>query len=139
MFQHIMAPVDLGHLSKLTRALAITAEEAKHHGARVTFVAATTPSPSPVAHNPEEFGRKLGGFVADFAAQHGITAAAHPIISHDPVTDIDDVLLKAIDEIGADLVIMASHKPGLADYFWPSNGGKIASHTGASIMLVRDA
>ena len=61
------------------------------------------------------------------------------MIAHDPTTDVDDALLKAVDETGADLVVMASHKPGLAEYFWPSNGGKLAGHTGVSVMLVRDA
>jgi hypothetical protein len=34
---------------------------------------------------------------------------------------------------------MATHRPGLADRLWPSNGGKVATHSGASVLLVRDA
>jgi nucleotide-binding universal stress UspA family protein len=60
-------------------------------------------------------------------------------VSNDPTTDVDDTLLRTIEETGAELVIMASHKPDLADYFWPSNGGKIASHSDASVFIVRDA
>ena len=51
----------------------------------------------------------------------------------------NDEFVKAVEDTGADLVIMASHKPGLAEYFWPSNGGKLASHSGVSVLLVRDA
>ena len=62
---------------------------------------------------------------------------AHPAIAHDPATEVDDALLRAIDETGADLVVMQSHIPGLVDYVWPSNGGKIAGHAKASVMVVR--
>lgn len=58
-------------------------------------------------------------------------------VSHDRVADIDDILLNAVKEVGADVVLMASHIPTLVDYIWPSNGGKIAAHSEASVFLVR--
>jgi len=139
MFKHILAPVDLGHLAKLDRALAVTAEEAKLHGARVTYVSISAAAPGPLGHNPEEFGARLEAFAREQAERHDIDAHAHAVISHDPTTDVDDALLAAIEETGADLVIMASHKHGFADYFWPSNGGKVAVRSGASVFIVRDA
>lgn len=138
MFKHIMAPVDLLHIERLERALAVTAEEARHHGASVTFVSVTIAGPSRVASGPEEFRAKLEQFVATQNRLHGIAARAHPVFSNDPTTDVDDALLNAVETLGADLVIMASHEPGLIEYFWPSNGGKIASHSKASVFLVRD-
>lgn len=139
MFTHIMAPVDLAHLERLGRALNVTVAEARHHNCPVTFVSVSAAAPSALAHNPKEFADKLERFTADMVAEHGIDARAHPIITHDPVTDVDDALLHAVGEIGADLVVMGSHKPGVKEYFWPSNGGKLASHSTASVLLVRDA
>ena len=138
MFQRILAPVDLAHLNKLERALKITAEEAQHHGAPVTYVSVAAAAPGELAHYPEEFRAKLDAFAKEQAESWGIDATALAVISNDPTTDIDDALLKAVEDTGADLVIMASHKPGLAEYFWPSNGGKVASHTDASVFVVRD-
>ena len=138
MFQRILAPVDLLHLSKLDRALKVTAEEAKHYDIPVTFVSVTSSAPGEVAHNPAEFRSKLEAFAETQAEISGIEATALAVISHDPTTDVDDALLDAVRKTGADLVIMASHKPGLAEYFWPSNGGKIASHSNASVFVVRD-
>ena len=40
---------------------------------------------------------------------------------------------KAIEEF-----VRAQHLPGLTDYVWPSNGGKIAAHAKASVFVVRD-
>ena len=138
MFQRILAPVDLAHLDKLERALTVTAEEAKHYRAPVTFVSVAAAAPGPLAHNPDEFRAKLEAFAREQAENRGINATALHVVSNDPITDVDDALLNAVEETGADLVIMASHKPGVADYFWPSNGGKIASHSDASVFVVRD-
>jgi nucleotide-binding universal stress UspA family protein len=139
MFKRIMAPVDLAHLDKLERALQVTAEEAKLHNAAVTYVSVSAAAPSALAHTPDEFKARLKDFACQQALAHGINATSHAIISHDPTTDVDDALLKCVSDTGADLVVMASHRPGLADHFWPSNGGKIAAHTNASVFIVRDA
>ena len=139
MFRRIMAPVDLLHLDKLDRALSVTAEEARHYNANVTYVSVTIAGPSRVASGPEEFRAKLESFVSKQVKLHGIDATAHAVFSNDPTADVDDALLKTVHEIEADLVIMASHKPGFVEYFWPSNGGKIASHSDASVFLIRDA
>ena len=138
MFQQIMAPVDLAHLDKLERALELTAAEAKQHNAPVTYVSVSASGPTSLADKPENFETMLAEFVEQQAKRHGIDAKPLALITNDPITEVDDELLKAVNDTGADLVVMASHKPGLADYFWPSNGGKIASHSGASVFLVRD-
>lgn len=139
MFKTVMVPVDLGHLPKIERALATAADLAAHYRARLVYVSVTAPTPGPLAHNPQEFKAKLEAFAKEDGEKRGASPEAHMMIAHDPTIDVDDVLLKAVDETGADLVVMASHKPGFADYFWPSNGGKLAGHTGVSVMLVRDA
>ena len=138
MFRHIMIPVDLGHLDKLQKALDVAAAEAKHHGCPVTYVSVTGNTPGPQGHTPEEFKSKLADFGAAQAETHGISAHAHTVVAHDPSVDVDDKLLAAVEEIGADLVIMASHPPNVADYFWPSHGGSLASHASVSVLLVRD-
>ncbi len=139
MFRRILAPVDLAHLDGLDRALTVTAEEAQHYGAPDTFVSETSAAPATVAHNPDEFRAKLEAFAKDQSDSRGIDATALALVSHDPTTDVDDALLGAVQSTGADLVIMASHKPGIAEYFWPSNGGKMAAHAGVSVFVVRDA
>ncbi len=139
MFSHIFAPIDLAHLDQLDRALKVTADAAKHYGAKVTYASVAAAAPGAVAHNPAEFKERLEAFARQQSEAHGIETHGHPIISHDPTIDKDNALLHAIEQAGADLIVMASHKPGFAEYFWPSHGGKIASHSGASVLLVRDA
>ncbi|MAM62386.1 universal stress protein [Maritimibacter sp. UBA3975] len=137
MFKNIMAPVDLAHIDGLKHALAVTADLAKLYDCDVTFVAVGTGTPGKLGHNPEEFAQKLGEFAASQGEMHGIRTKHHAMTSHDPVTELDDALLKAVGETGADLVVMQSHVPGLVDYVWPSNGGKVAGHAKCSVMVVR--
>ena len=137
MYREIMVPVDLAHEATLAHALAVAADLARHWGARITYVGVTSPVPGALAHNPDELAGKLTDFAAAQGAALDVETRAHPAIAHDPTTEVDDALLRAIDETGADLVVMQSHIPGLIDYVWPSNGGKIAGHAKASVLVVR--
>ena len=137
MFKHIMAPVDLTHLDRLERALKATADVAKHYDAKVTYVSASNPTPGSLAHNPEEFREKLAEFARQQADKSGIKAESHALILHDEAVDLDNALVHAADELDADLVIMASHKPGFVDHFWSSNGGAVARRSNASVFIVR--
>ena len=132
-----MIPVDLTHADKLGKALGCAADMAKQHGASVVYVGVSAAAPSSVAHTPEEFAAKLDAFAKEQGQSHGIDASAHAVTSHDPASDLDAALMKAIDDTGADLVIMASHIPNVTDYIWPSNGGTIAGHAKVSVLVVR--
>lgn len=138
MFNHILAPVDLTHIDRLTRALEVAADLARHYDIEVTYVAVTTPQPSKVAHSPEEFAAKLDAFAREQGEKYGHKVSAKAVVSHDPAVDLDHALRGARQDTGADLVIMGSHMPNLGDYVWPSHGGKLALHAHASIMLVRE-
>lgn len=137
MFKRIMAPVDLAHTDKLRPALDCAAELSGHFSVPVTYVGVTSPAPSALAHNPGEFALKLQDFARFEAEAHGIEATSHAAVAHDPATDLDDALMRAIDDTGADLVVMASHVPGVIDHIWPSHGGKLAEYAKCSVMVVR--
>ena len=137
MFSRILVPVDLAHPQELEKALKIAADLARNYGVPICYVGVTEEAPSPIAHNPREFAQKLAAFAAEQAARHGIEASARAYPAHDPAVEITDILLRAVAEVGADLVVMASHKPNIADYILPSHGGGIATHTGISVFLVR--
>ena len=137
MFSNILAPVDLAHVQDLRKALNCAGDLARHYGAEVTYVGVTASAPSDVAHNEREYAEALAAFAAAEGARHGVTVHSRPMHSNDPVTDVDDALLRAVQETGADLVVMQSHAPSILDYLWPSNGGKLAEHAPCSVMVVR--
>ena len=137
MYKRIMVPVDLAHLDQLEKALQTAADVAKHYSAHVLYVGVTATTPGPVAHTPEEFTRKLEAFAAAEGQKRGIQASARAYTSHDPSIDLDDTLTQAIADGGIDLVIMASHVPGLPEHLFGSNAGHLAAHAPVSVMVVR--
>lgn len=137
MFNKIMVPVDLKHVSQLERALSVAANLSKSFSAPVVYVGVTPETPTSLAHNPKEYQAKLEAFAADQAARHGLEATAQGFPSHDPAVDLNDTLLEAVTETGADVVVMASHIPNLADHLWPSHGGQIARRAPVSVFVVR--
>ena len=137
MFERIMIPVDLGHTEQMEKALAIAADLAQRHGAQAYIVGVTQSGPTELARTPEAYAEKLAEFAAEHSKTLGTTCATHSEISHDIAVDLDDALQRAAGEIGADLIVMASHIPGLSDYVFASNAGYLASHSSMSVFVVR--
>lgn len=137
MFKKIMVPVDLAHADKLARALKAAGEIAKFYDASVIYVGVTSSAPGALGHNPEEYQEKLQAFARSQADAYGISTGSHMVVAHDPAVDLNQSLARSVDTLGCDLVIMATHVPNLADHFMHSHGGQLATHTGASVFLVR--
>src|SRR3546814_9599130 len=74
------------------------------------MVAVTAPAPGSVARNPEELADKLARFAAAESAKHGVEFGSHAITSPDPAIDLDERLGREAHEIGADLIVMGSHR-----------------------------
>ncbi|UCE31094.1 MAG: universal stress protein [Burkholderiales bacterium] len=137
MYKKIMVPVDLAHVDRLGKALTSAEDLAKHYGASVCYVGVTAPPPSDVAHTPEEYADRLEKFARAQSDRHGFVAMSRAYTSHDPAVELDDILLRAITELDADLVVMASHVPGIADHFFTSNAGYVAMHAKISVFVIR--
>ncbi|WP_102109626.1 universal stress protein [Oceaniglobus roseus] len=136
-YDHIMVPVDLEHADRLGKAIDTAKDLARQSGAKLTFVAVTSELPGRVAHSPEEFDRKLAGFAERQAEGLDAAVGSKSYVAHDPAVEIDDILHDATRDLGADLVVMASHVPNVADAIWPSHGGKMASKADVSVFIVR--
>jgi nucleotide-binding universal stress UspA family protein len=46
-------------------------------------------------------------------------------------------ILEVADKTGAELIIIASHQPGLEDYFLGSTAAKVVRHAKCSVLVVR--
>jgi nucleotide-binding universal stress UspA family protein len=137
MYKKIMVPVDLVHTERLGKAVATAADLARHYRIPICFVGITAEAPTAIAHNPKEYESKLRAFGAEQAEQLGldIETAAHA--SHDPAVDLDRTLIAACSQCGADLIVMASHVPGVADHIFTSHAGAVASYADVSVFVVR--
>jgi len=139
MYNKIMVPVDLEHVDKLEKALQSASELAKSYGAPVCYVAVTGGVPNRVAPSPEKFEVELNMFAREQADKYDIETECKAVHSVDVAVELDDKLLEAIDAVGADLVVMASHIPGVADklHLISSNAAYMVKHSDVSIFVVR--
>jgi len=110
---------------------------ARLYDATIDVVSVGGELPSQLGHNPHEFGDRLQGFAEELREKYGVTVKADPLMAHDPAVETTSELLKGIEKIGADLVIMASHEPGFFEHIFSSHGGYIAQHAKVSVFVVR--
>lgn len=137
MFTKIMVPIDLEHMDQLEKALQVGLDLARLYGAMVCLVGVTAETPTAVAHNPDEFAGKLQRFADQLAEHQGLSIETVAYAAHDPAVDLDKTLLDAADEVGADLIVVASHVPGMKEHIFASHGGALAAHAPISVMVVR--
>ena len=137
MYTTIAVPVDLAHTDKLNKALATAADLAKHYNASIYLLAVTSSAPGEVANNPDEFHQKLSQFADTQTSALGVEFKTRDAVTPDPAVDLTKILDEQIHELGADLIVMASHVPGFRDYVFASNSGYLGSHTDLSIFVVR--
>ncbi|OAB60832.1 hypothetical protein AY599_06175 [Leptolyngbya valderiana BDU 20041] len=134
-----MVPVALEHVDRMERTLEVAAQLARQFEAPVTFMAVTGKVPNAVAKTPERFAEQLDLFARDQASQHGISAEALTMASNDPGAELEKLLLESIERSGADLVIMGSHPPGVADalHLIGSHSAWLVRHSAVSVFAVR--
>jgi len=90
-----------------------------------------------VAHSPSEYAAKLEEFARVATGGHDVKAEAMPIEAHDPSIELGEKLVDAVRKSGSDLVVMASHVPGLADHIFQGNAAHVAAHAPCSVFVVR--
>lgn len=139
MYSKILMPVDLAHTEKMPKALNTAIDIAKQYKARLCYVTVTNTTPSAAAHNPEELAEKLATFASEQGQSHGIETESRVIQSADTAVELEEKLLEVIKECGADLVVMASHTPGIGDklHILRSNAANIVRHSDVSVFVVR--
>lgn len=140
MYQKIVVPVDLEQADKIDNALRAAAALSRLWSAEVVYLAVHGSAPDRVASSPEKFEVELDMFAREQAEAHDVERYTTCVVpSVDVAVELDDKLLEAIDDLGADLVVMASHVPGVPDrlHLLSSNAAKIVRQSSVSVFVVR--
>lgn len=138
MFKHIMVPFDLSAKDKWAKAVKIAADIARQQGSRMTLVSVGGGINGKVSHSIGEYRRLLAVEASEIERTEGIDVDSRAYNVADPSVEVDRKLVEAIDDIGADLVVMASHQPGWVEYLINSHAGRLAAHAPVSVFVVRD-
>ncbi|MEX2628429.1 MAG: universal stress protein [Tistlia sp.] len=142
MYPHILLSVDLGQPESQRKAVEVAVAQAKAFGS-VLHVVTVVPDfglsivggffPKDQEQLALEHARKA---LHDYTAEHipaGIQV--QHIVGHGrPYEEI----LRYARELGIDLIVMASHHPGLQDYLLGPNSARVVRHAACSVLVVRD-
>ncbi|MDD9717618.1 universal stress protein [Dinoroseobacter sp. PD6] len=138
MYTRILVPVDLDNADKLTKALDLAGQTAKAHGAEVIYVDVVDAVPTTSTRTEgQKAGARLAQFAADQGLAHDIKTRGHVTLRGDLSLNVGADILKAARDTKADLIVMATHMPGLKEYFLSSNAGYVATHAPITVTVVR--
>ncbi len=134
MYKTILVPVDLSHPEQGSKTLGI-ARKIGGDASRVValFVAADVPGyvsvelPMGWLEKSLDKSRTELGVLADKAAAETKVLTGHPSTK----------ILECAEEIGADLIIIASHRPKLQDYFLGSTAARVVRHAQCAVLVDR--
>jgi nucleotide-binding universal stress UspA family protein len=135
----ILVPIDIAQTEAAGAALELARDIAETHGARLVLLNVLEQVPGFVAAQlPVTFHEKAlseaAASLSEVAAGHGLAESAE-IVARDghPPTEI----LEYAKKIGADMIVIASHDPGPADYLLGSIAARVVRHAHCSVLVVR--
>lgn len=135
----ILVPIDVAQPSAADPALDLAREIADKHGARLILLGVLEAVPSYIAAQlPKTFHEtatnEATAALNAVAERHGVAKSAEIVVRDGhPSTKI----LEYAEQAGADMIVIASHDPGVADYFIGSVTSRIVRHAHCSVVVVR--
>jgi universal stress protein F len=139
MIRKILIPVDVSADNPGKEAMALAKELAASHYAKLALLAVRESMPGYVSvHLPEGVEEKVLTGVAqrldEIATRNGMPDSAEKMVrTGNPAAEI----LQAAKDIDADMIVISSYDPGVADYFIGSVAARVVRHAHCSVLVVR--
>ena len=136
MYKTILVPIDIAHLDK-GKAMIDVATAHASKGAKIIILNVVEEIPTwAAAEIPDGIIDKSRQTSVDemnaIAKESGIEMEVEVRMGHSYKTILD-----VAKEKSADMIIVASHRPGLQDYFLGSTAAKVVRHAKCSVLVVR--
>ncbi len=136
MFNTILVPVDIGHADNINNIIKIAAKNA-NDGARIILLYIVEEIPKWVAVElPDSI--QIKSFQSAKEQLDAIASASDVSVEADVrVGHPYQTILDTSKDLNAELIVIASHKPGLQDYLLGSTAAKVVRHAMCSVLVVR--
>jgi len=142
MYNDILLAIDLNHESSWKKPLPLAIEYCHAFKSRLHVVTVVPDFGLPMiaGYFPEGFEKKAregaNKRLHEFVSAHvpNTIKVQHIIAEGTPYKEI----LRVAEEIHADIIMMASHHPGIQDYFLGPNSERVVRHAKVSVLVVRD-
>ncbi len=136
MYKTILVPIDMSHLAEGKANIDLAAEHAAT-GARIILLNVVEEIPNWAAVELpagllEKSRESSQSELEAIATATGMKMEVEVRTGHSYNT-----ILEVAEEKNADLIIIASHRPGLRDYFLGSTAAKVVRHANCSVLVVR--
>ncbi len=142
MFKKILVPIDLADTALAKKAIetAATLAQTYHGTVRLLHVIALTPVVL-AEYVPADFDDQQRSDAETALADVAAACAIEPTRLSTAVRQggIYHEIIEEVTAIGADLIVMSSHRPAMRSYFLGSNAGHVVRYAPCSVLVVRDA
>jgi nucleotide-binding universal stress UspA family protein len=140
MFKKILVPVDLTEPEFAKPAIDTAVEMARASGGEVRIVNVLPMTPVMLAeYVPADFDtqqrQSSEEAIATLARESGMEASRLSTVVRQG--GIYHEVLEEAELMGADLIVMVSHRPALKTYFLGSNAGHVVRYATCSVLVVR--
>lgn len=139
MFKQILVPIDLDEPSSWSKAVPTAKSMAEALGAQVTLC---TVVPDSVAMLTAQWTTiSLRALLEEARAK--LLLRARELDCQDWHLDVQSGtiaggILAAAEQIPADLIVLASHRPEMKDWLLGANAARVVRHAKCSVMVVRE-
>nr|CAA6830585.1 MAG: Unknown protein [uncultured Thiotrichaceae bacterium] len=135
MYKNILVPVALDHNANFEKAVQ-AAQALKSDEGSITFLYVSEPLYAPVSqYVPADVleDNRNQALSELKALAEGVKGAKPKMLSGSPGITITEYA----KDNDVDLIVIASHRPGLSDYFLGSTAARVVRHAGCAVHVVR--
>ncbi len=139
MFKNILVPVDLSHIEKSGALIDEAKRIAGQEGGALTLLNVVPDIPGYVAAQIPSGVHK--NVMADCQAQLERLVKEHDLPASTQISVTDghpaNVIVSTAGNLESDLIIIASHQPGLSDYLLGSVASRVVRHARCPVLVLR--
>jgi nucleotide-binding universal stress UspA family protein len=141
MAKKVLVPIDIHEESSWREVLPIAFERARNDGAELTVMTVVqhveinmpgVPAPEQIYPQLKQAARERLETIVQAVAPADL--GIHYAVGEG---SIYREVLRIAQEIGADLIILASHRPALKDFLLGANAARVVRHAQCSVYVVR--
>jgi len=136
MHKTILVPIDIAHLTEGKKTVDVALSNATE-GSKIVLL-------NVIEDIPKWAAAQLVTGTLEKSKQHAHDELKAIANEHDASIDVEirmghtyKIILDVATEIKADLIVIASHRPGFKDYYLGSTAAKVVRHAKCSVHVVR--
>ncbi len=139
MYKNVLVPVDLSHIEKGSEMIERAKYLADTNKSQLTLLNVVPEIPPYVATEipagmHEQVIESAKFDLKELIRKHDLPSSTIVVVaSGNPAS----IILAQAEEAHCDLIMVASHQPGLRDYLLGSVAGKVVRHARCSVLVIR--